>query len=73
LEALKRSLIYLEKAVILLLFLVALKLLLSATDHFWHHGYVIPPIISLALVLTTLTISIIASLIAAKWQKKPHH
>jgi len=38
LEALKQYLVHLEKAVVLLLFFVAFKLGLNATDHFWHHG-----------------------------------
>ncbi|EPW3753893.1 TerC/Alx family metal homeostasis membrane protein, partial [Proteus mirabilis] len=39
LEALKQYLIHLEKAVIALLFFIAVKLGLNATDHIWQHGY----------------------------------
>ncbi|EMG3896068.1 tellurium resistance membrane protein TerC, partial [Klebsiella pneumoniae] len=38
LEALKQYLSQLEKAVIVLLFFIAFKLGLNATDHIWHHG-----------------------------------
>jgi tellurite resistance protein TerC len=39
LEALKQYLSQLEKAVIVLLFFIAIKLGLNASDHIWHHGY----------------------------------
>ena len=51
LEALKQYLVHLEKAVVLLLFFVAFKLGLNATDHFWHHGYSIGATASLFVVL----------------------
>jgi len=63
LEALKRYLVHLEKAVIALLFFIALKLALNATDHMFHHGYTIDPNTSLLIVMVTLVIGIIASVI----------
>ena len=61
LEALKQYLVHLEKAVVLLLFFVAFKLGLNATDHFWHHGYSIGATASLFVVLGVLALGIIAS------------
>ena len=61
LEALKQCLVHLEKAVVLLLFFVAFKLGLNATDHFWHHGYSIGATASLFVVLGVLALGIIAS------------
>jgi len=63
LEALKQYLVHLEKAVVLLLFFVAFKLGLNATDHFWHHGYGIGPTASLFVVLGVLAAGIVASLL----------
>ncbi|MCM4439464.1 tellurium resistance protein TerC, partial [Escherichia coli] len=50
LEALKQYLVHLEKAVIVLLFFIAAKLGLNATDHIWHHGYSIAATTSLYVV-----------------------
>jgi tellurite resistance protein TerC len=47
--------------VVLLLFFVAFKLGLNATDHFWHHGYSIGATASLFVVLGVLALGIIAS------------
>ena len=66
LEALQNKLIYLEKAVVILLFFIAGKLLLSATDHFFQHGYQISPNLSLLAVLLILALGILASLFANK-------
>nr|WP_221189800.1 TerC/Alx family metal homeostasis membrane protein [Azomonas macrocytogenes] len=63
LEALKRYLVHLEKAVIALLFFIAIKLGLSATDHMFHHGYSIDPNTSLIIVMVVLAIGILASVI----------
>ena len=63
LEALKQYLVHLEKAVIALLFFVAFKLGLNATDHFWHHGYGIGATASLLVVLGVLAAGIVASLL----------
>lgn len=63
LEALKQYLVHLEKAVVLLLFFVAFKLGLNATDHFWHHGYNISAAMSLFVVLGVLAAGIIASVL----------
>ncbi len=46
---------------VLLLFFVAFKLGLNATDHFWHHGYSIGATTSLFVVLGVLALGIIAS------------
>jgi tellurite resistance protein TerC len=61
LEALKQYLVHLEKAVIVLLFFIAAKLGLNATDHIWHHGYSITATTSLYVVLGVLALGIIAS------------
>ncbi len=61
LEALKQYLVHLEKAVIVLLFFIAAKLGLNATDHIWHHGYSITATTSLYVVLGVLALGIVAS------------
>ena len=61
LEALKQYLVHLEKAIILLLFFIAIKLGLNATDHIWHHGYSLSATTSLYVVLSVLALGIIAS------------
>lgn len=63
LEALKRYLVHLEKAVIALLFFIAAKLGLNATHHLFDHGYTIDPNTSLAVVMVVLMAGIAASLI----------
>ncbi|NHV25843.1 TerC/Alx family metal homeostasis membrane protein [Burkholderia sp. D-99] len=63
LEALKRYLVHLEKAVVVLLFFIAAKLGLNATDHLFHHGISIDPNTSLLIVLAVLAIGILASVI----------
>ena len=63
LEALKQYLVHLEKAVIVLLFFIAAKLGINATDHIWHHGYSITATTSLYVVLGVLLIGIIASVL----------
>ena len=61
LEALKRYLVHLEKAVIVLLFFIDAKLALNATNHLFHHGYSIDPNTSLFIVLGVLAIGVVAS------------
>ncbi|WP_455852942.1 TerC/Alx family metal homeostasis membrane protein [Pantoea endophytica] len=61
LEALKQYLVHLEKAVIILLFFIAVKLGLNATDHIWHHGYSISASASLFVVLGVLAVGIVLS------------
>ena len=61
LEALKRYLVHLEKSVIALLFFIAGKLALNATNHLFHHGYSIDPNTSLAIVMIVLAVGIAAS------------
>ncbi|WP_017445414.1 TerC/Alx family metal homeostasis membrane protein [Gayadomonas joobiniege] len=61
LEAMKRYLVHLEKAVIALLFFIAAKLALSATDHMFGHGYKIQPDVSLYVVLGVLALGVVAS------------
>ncbi|RXV64555.1 TerC/Alx family metal homeostasis membrane protein [Burkholderia stabilis] len=63
LEALKRYLVHLEKAVVVLLFFIAAKLALNATDHLFHHGIGIDPNTSLLIVLAVLATGILASVI----------
>ncbi|WP_305728452.1 TerC family protein [Burkholderia ubonensis] len=63
LEALKRYLVHLEKAVVALLFFIATKLVLNATDHLLGHGYQIEPAMSLYVILTVLAIGIGASVL----------
>ncbi|MEM6159606.1 TerC/Alx family metal homeostasis membrane protein [Erwinia sp. P6884] len=63
LEALKQYLVHLEKAVIVLLFFIAAKLGLNATDHFFHHGISIDAMTSLFVVIGVLAVGIVASLI----------
>ena len=63
LEALKQYLTHLEKAVIVLLFFIAAKLGLNASDHIWHHGYSLSATTSLIVVLVVLAIGIIASVL----------
>lgn len=63
LEALKRYLVHLEKAVVVLLFFIAAKLGLNATDHLFHHGISIDANTSLVVVLVVLALGILASLL----------
>lgn len=63
LEALKRYLVHLEKAVIALLFFIATKLALNATDHMFPHGFSIDPNTSLLVVMVVLVIGVVASLV----------
>lgn len=63
LEALKRYLVHLEKAVVALLFFIAGKLALNATNHLFDHGVSIDPNTSLIVVLVVLAIGIGASLV----------
>lgn len=71
LEALKRYLVHLEKAVVALLFFIAGKLALNATDHLFHHGYSIDPNTSLFVVLVVLAIGIVASAIFPEKEDEP--
>lgn len=66
LEALKKYLIHLEKAVVALLFFVAFKLGLAATNHLFHHGYEISPNTSLMVVLLVLLLGVVASVVFPK-------
>ncbi|MEB0091702.1 TerC/Alx family metal homeostasis membrane protein [Pseudomonas sp. CCI4.2] len=63
LEALKRYLVHLEKAVIALLFFIAAKLALNATNHLFDHGYNIGANTSLLIVMVVLAIGILASVL----------
>ncbi len=64
LEALKRYLVHLDKAVIALLLFIGVKLGLNATDHLFHHGLTVDPNTSLATVLSMLAIGVIASILS---------
>lgn len=63
LEAIRHYLVHLSKAIICLLFFIALKLALNASEHFFGHGISISPTMSLYVVLAMLLIGILASLI----------
>ncbi|BAP43476.1 TerC/Alx family metal homeostasis membrane protein [Pseudomonas sp. 21LCFQ02] len=71
LEALKRYLVHLEKAVIALLFFIAFKLGLNATDHIFGHGYGISPNTSLIVVMVVLAIGILASVLFPAKDEEP--
>ena len=71
LEALKRYLVHLEKAVIVLLFFIAAKLGLNATDHLFHHGIAISPNTSLLIVMVVLALGILASVVFPEKQDTP--
>lgn len=72
LEALRQYLIHLEKAVIVLLFFIAFKLGLNATNHIWHFGYEIEPVTSLYVVLGVLAVGILASFIFPEKKQSSH-
>lgn len=61
LEGMKQYLVHLEKAVIVLLFFIAFKLGLNATNHLFHHGFGISATSSLIVVLVVLAIGIVGS------------
>lgn len=63
LEALRKFLVHLEKAVIVLLFFIGFKLGLNATNHLWGHGFGISAMTSLWIVLIILAIGIVASIV----------
>ena len=63
LEALRGYLVHLEKAVVVLLFFIAAKLALSASEHLFQHGYEISPNASLAVVLVVLALGVAASFV----------
>ena len=63
LEALRGYLVHLEKAVVVLLFFIAAKLALSASEHLFQHGYEISPNASLAVVLAVLALGVAASFV----------
>lgn len=48
---------------VVLLFFIAAKLGLNATDHLFHHGISISPNTSLLIVMAVLAIGILASVI----------
>ncbi|MDO4840590.1 MAG: TerC/Alx family metal homeostasis membrane protein [Desulfovibrionaceae bacterium] len=71
LESMSGSLVYLEKAVIVLLFFIAFKLMLSGINHIFHVGFEISPNVSLIIVLGVLATGIIASLLHKPEAKEP--
>lgn len=77
LEALRGYLVHLEKAVVALLFFIAVKLALSASEHLFQHGYEISPNASLEVVLVVLALGVAASFVfpgkskAEKQNKQP--
>jgi tellurite resistance protein TerC len=71
LEAMRRYLVHLEKAVIVLLFYISGKLVLNATDHLFHTGVSIDPNTSLVIVLAVLALGILASVMFPGDEDKP--
>lgn len=67
LEAMQQYLVHLGKAVVCLLFFIAAKLALNASDHLFNYGINISPTLSLYIVLCILSLGIIASFI---WPNK---
>ncbi|MCX8584473.1 MULTISPECIES: TerC/Alx family metal homeostasis membrane protein [unclassified Gilliamella] len=67
LEAMQQYLVHLGKAVVCLLFFIAAKLALNASDHLFKYGINISPTLSLYIVLGILSLGIIASFI---WPNK---
>lgn len=67
LEAMQQYLVHLGKAVVSLLFFIAAKLALNASDHLFNYGINISPTLSLYIVLGILSLGIIASFI---WPNK---
>ncbi|OAM36104.1 tellurium resistance protein TerC [Eikenella sp. NML080894] len=63
LEALRGYLVHLEKAVVALLFFIAVKLALSASEHLFQHGYEISPNASLVVVLVVLALGVAVSFV----------
>lgn len=63
LEAMKQYLGHLEKAIIALLFFIAGKLGLNASDKLFDHGVHIEPTLSLYIVFAFLAVGIVASII----------
>lgn len=63
LEALKKYLVHLEKAVIILLFFIGAKLLLNVSNHIFSHGFQISATASLCVILGILSCGILASFI----------
>ena len=70
LDALKNALVYLEKAVIVLLFFVAFKLAAAASLHLFGVGFDIDVYTSLIVIVVTLSLGVITSLVFGKKQKQ---
>lgn len=60
---LQKYLVYLDRVMIILLFFVAFKLLFSASNHFWHHGWEISSMACLVVVLLVLMAGVLASVL----------
>ena len=69
LESLSSRLVYLETSVVVLLFFITIKLLLSACNHLLGIGFEISPHLSLVIVLAVLVIGIVASFVVPKKQQ----
>lgn len=63
LEALRSRLIHLEKSVVILLFFIAGKLALEATDGLFHHGWHISAMASLWVIVFVLIAGVLGSFI----------
>lgn len=70
LEALRNTLVHLEKAVIFLLFFVAFKLAASATHHLFGVGFVIDVYSSLVTIAVVLGCGVVASFVFPKKEAK---
>ena len=70
LESLSSRLVYLETSVVVLLFFITVKLLLSACNHLFGIGFEISPHLSLVIVLAVLVIGIVASFVVPPRQQK---
>ena len=68
LEALKKYLVYLEKAVIVLLFFIGLKIIINALNAMFDLEFEISSTISLIAIFTILGFGVLASVFAGKKQ-----
>lgn len=70
LDAMRKYLVHLEKAVVILLFFIAIKLAGSASLHLFGVGFDIDVYVSLMVIAVLLGLGVIASLIFPKKDKK---
>lgn len=70
LEALKNRLVHLEKSVVILLFFIAGKLGLEATDDMFHHGWEISAVHSLWVIVMVLIAGVLGSFLFPVHKKR---